>query len=76
MFLAAFCPSKHKNDSHVRKLPCALLTARSPDMLAPAKIPVAAGKKMENTEKKDWPSLNSGWVLVRKVFPIKNVLSN
>ena len=27
------------------------LTERSPDMLAPAKIPVAAGKKMEKTEK-------------------------
>lgn len=30
------------------------LTARSPEMLAPAKIPVAAGKKIENTEKKVW----------------------
>ena len=29
-------------------------------MLAPAKIPVAAGKKMANTEKNDSPSLNSG----------------
>jgi len=28
------------------------LTLRSPDMLAPAKMPVAAGKKIENTEKK------------------------
>ena len=28
-----------------------VLTERSPEMLAPAKIPVAAGKKMENTEK-------------------------
>lgn len=27
-------------------------TIKSPDMLAPARIPVAAGKKMENTEKK------------------------
>ena len=35
-------------------------TLRSPDMLAPAKIPVAAGKKMANTEKNDSPSLNSG----------------
>lgn len=32
-----------------------LLTARSPEMLAPAKIPVAAGKKMENTEKNVCP---------------------
>lgn len=29
----------------------ATLTARSPEMLAPAKMPVAAGKKMEKTEK-------------------------
>lgn len=28
-----------------------VLTAKSPDMLAPAKIPVAAGKKTANTEK-------------------------
>lgn len=28
------------------------LTARSPEMLAPARIPVAAGKKMAKTEKK------------------------
>jgi len=27
------------------------ITFKSPDMLAPAKIPVAAGKKMEYTEK-------------------------
>ena len=32
------------------------LTLRSPEMLAPAKIPVAAGKKMENIEKKLSPS--------------------
>lgn len=30
---------------------CTWLTARSPEMLAPARIPVAAGKKMANTEK-------------------------
>lgn len=35
-------------------------TVRSPEMLAPARIPVAAGKKMANTEKNVSPSLNSG----------------
>lgn len=35
------------------------LTLRSPEILAPAKIPVAAGKKMENTEKNSSP-LKSG----------------
>lgn len=30
----------------------ALLTLRSPEMLAPARIPVAEGKKMENIPKK------------------------
>lgn len=29
-----------------------IFTLRSPDMFAPARIPVAAGKKMEYTEKK------------------------
>jgi hypothetical protein len=29
-----------------------IFTIKSPDMLAPARIPVAAGKKMEYTEKK------------------------
>lgn len=33
---------------------------RSPEMLAPAKMPVAAGKKMANTEKKVSSSLKSG----------------
>lgn len=36
------------------------LTVRSPEMLAPARIPVAAGKKMANTEKNDSSSLKSG----------------
>lgn len=35
------------------------LTARSPEMLAPARMPVAAGKKMAKTEKKVSP-LKSG----------------
>ena len=30
-----------------------LLTARSPEMLAPAKMPVAAGKNIANTEKNE-----------------------
>lgn len=36
------------------------LTIRSPEILAPAKIPVAAGKKMAKTEKKVSSSLKSG----------------
>lgn len=36
------------------------LTARSPEMFAPARIPVAAGKKMANTEKKVSSSRKSG----------------
>ena len=35
-------------------------TVRSPEMLAPARIPVAAGKKMANAEKKVSSSLKSG----------------
>lgn len=35
-------------------------TMRSPEMFAPAKMPVAAGKKMANTEKKVSSSLKSG----------------
>lgn len=36
------------------------LTFRSPEMLAPACMPVTEGKKMANTLKKSWltPSLN------------------
>ena len=36
------------------------LTLRSPEMLAPARIPVAAGKKMAKTEKNECPSRKSG----------------
>lgn len=36
------------------------LTLRSPEMLAPARMPVAAGKKMAKTEKNVSPSRNSG----------------
>lgn len=35
-------------------------TSKSPEMLAPARMPVAAGKKMANTEKKPSSPLNSG----------------
>ena len=37
-----------------------VFTFKSPEMLAPANIPVAAGKKMANTEKKLLLSLNDG----------------
>lgn len=36
-----------------------LFTFKSPEMLAPAKIPVAAGKNMANIEKKVSPLLKS-----------------
>lgn len=35
-------------------------TFRSPEILAPARMPVAAGKKMANTEKNPSPLLKSG----------------
>lgn len=37
-----------------------LITFRSPDIFAPAKIPVEAGKNIANTEKNVSPSLKSG----------------
>lgn len=37
-----------------------ILTARSPEIFAPARIPVAAGKKIANTEKKVSSSRKSG----------------
>lgn len=40
-------------------------------MLAPAKIPVAAGKNMANTEKKLSPFLKSGPKLVEKTSAAK-----
>lgn len=49
----------------------ATLTARSPEMLAPAKMPVAAGKKMEKTEKNVSPR-KSGPKLSAKM-PAKKV---
>lgn len=44
------------------------LTARSPEMLAPARMPVAAGKKMAKTEKKVSPR-KSGNKLSTKMSP-------
>lgn len=35
-------------------------TSRSPEMFAPARIPVAAGKNIAKTEKKPSPFLNAG----------------
>lgn len=40
-------------------------------MLAPARIPVAAGKKMENTEKNDSPSRKSGVKFSKKIFAVR-----
>ncbi len=40
-------------------------------MLAPARIPVAAGKKMANTEKNDSPSRKSGVKFSKKIFAVK-----
>lgn len=47
------------------------VTRKSPEMLAPAKIPVAAGKNMENTEKNDSPFLKSGGKFSKKIFTVK-----
>lgn len=44
------------------------LTARSPEMLAPARIPVAAGKKMAKTEKNVSPR-KSGPMFSHKMEP-------
>ena len=41
---------------------------RSPEMLAPARIPVAAGKKMAKTEKNVCPSRKPGTKLASNVF--------
>ena len=41
-------------------------TWRSPEMFAPARIPVAAGKNMEKTEKKPFPSRKSGFKFCKK----------
>lgn len=46
-------------------------TFKSPEMLAPAKMPVAAGKKIANTEKKLSPSRKSGGKFSMKIFSLK-----
>lgn len=46
------------------------VTLRSPEMLAPAKIPVAAGKNMANTEKKVSPSRKTGRKFSAKIFAV------
>ena len=48
-----------------------MLTCKSPDIFAPARMPVAAGKNMANTEKKPLPSLKSGPKLSTKTSPEK-----
>lgn len=47
------------------------VTFKSPEILAPARIPVAAGKKMENTEKNDSPFRKSGVKFSKKIFALE-----
>jgi hypothetical protein len=47
------------------------LTLRSPEIFAPAKIPVAAGKKTANTEKKLSPFLKFGERVSTNIGPEK-----
>lgn len=47
------------------------LTFKSPEILAPARIPVAAGKNIENTEKKSWPSRKSGCKFSANTSPVQ-----
>lgn len=54
----------------------AVLTLRSPEILAPAKIPVAAGKKMANTEKKFSPSVNLGPKFSTKIVPVNEIVTS
>lgn len=56
--------------------PDADLTLRSPEILAPAKIPVAAGKKMANTEKKFSPSVNLGPKFSTKTVPVNEIVTS
>lgn len=51
-------------------------TFKSPEMLAPARMPVAAGKKMAKTEKKVSPSRKSGGKFSMKIFPEKKRVQN
>lgn len=50
------------------------LTLRSPEMLAPANIPVAAGKNIANTEKNDSPPVNCGPILLTNTLPVKKII--
>lgn len=50
-----------------------LLTARSPEILAPARIPVAAGKKIAKTEKNVSP-LKSGPMFSHMIEPERKIL--
>lgn len=49
-----------------------ILTARSPEIFAPARMPVAAGKKMANTEKKVSSSRKSGPKFSLNISSIEN----
>ena len=51
-----------------------ILTARSPEIFAPARMPVAAGKKMANTEKKVSSSRKSGPKFSLNISAIENKL--
>lgn len=55
------------------------LTDRSPEILAPANMPVAAGKKMAKTEKNVSSSLKSGpmfSIIIAAVRNIKKILGD
>lgn len=52
-----------------------ILTARSPEIFAPARIPVAAGKKMANTEKKVSSSRKSGPKFSLNISAVENKIS-
>lgn len=58
------CAPLHHDLSQIR-------TFKSPEMLAPARMPVAAGKKMANTEKKVSPPRKSGGKFSMKIFALK-----
>lgn len=47
------------------------ITRKSPEMLAPARIPVAAGKKIAKTVKNVSPSRKSGAKLAMNIFSVK-----
>lgn len=49
------------------------VTLKSPEMLAPARMPVAAGKKMANTEKNVSSPRKSGPKFSKNTFAVKKV---